>query len=305
MKCAWASRPKAANLVVLMSLLAVCAAPFAAARQAAKPRPAASPRQIILPPKLLAGAQATLAVLDTQGRLLSGAEVQLPEGQRVTTDSTGRAMFQAMSQPGMLVARLSSGQIATTAMVVSPGRSASAPGAAEGSPAAKLVSYRRVLAIHDRFSLQGTGFRPAADANHVYLNGDPCLVVASSPLGLVALPGPGVPVGDVTLHVTAGGADAGQFPVSAVLLEFIGPAEVPNAGATGKLIVRARGTTEPLQLEVRNSSPAVIQLSQGNVQRLKTSGGEENIAPVEMKFVSDGNYSVSARLVQPEEVRAR
>ncbi len=291
--------------MAVLSLLSVCAVPFAAARQAAKPRPVPSPRQIILPPKLLAGAQATLAVLDAQGRLLSGVVVELPEGQRVTTDSTGRAIFLAMDHPGLVVARVAAGQIATTAMVVAPARPASTPGAGESSSPAKLVSYQRVLAIHDRFILQGIGFRADADANHVYLNGDPCLVVASSPLGLVALPGPGVPVGDVTLHVTAGGVDAGQFPVSAVLLEFSGPAEAPNAGSTGQLIVRARGTTEPLLVEVRNGSPAVIQLSQGNLQRLKTSGGEENIAPVEMKFVSDGNYSVSARLVQPEEVRAR
>lgn len=291
--------------MAVLSLLSVCAVPFAAARQAAKPRPVPSPRQIILPPKLLAAAQATLAVLDAQGRLLSGVVVELPEGQWVTTDSTGRAIFLAMDHPGLVVARVAAGQIATTAMVVAPARPASTPGAGESSLPAKLVSYQRVLAIHDRFILQGTGFRAAADANHVYLNGDPCLVVASSPLGLVALPGPGVPVGDVTLHVTAGGVDAGQFPVSAVLLEFSGPAEAPNAGSTGQLIVRARGTTEPLLVEVRNGSPAVIQLSQGNLQRLKTSGGEENIAPVEMKFVSDGNYSVSARLVQPEEVRAR
>ena len=291
--------------MAVLSLLSVCAVPFAAARQAAKPRPVPSPRQIILPPKLLAAAQATLAVLDAQGRLLSGVVVELPEGQRVTTDSTGRAIFLAMDHPGLVVARVAAGQIATTAMVVAPARPASTPGAGESSLPAKLVSYQRVLAIHDRFILQGTGFRADADANHVYLNGDPCLVVASSPLGLVALPGPGVPVGDVTLHVTAGGVDAGQFPVSAVLLEFSGPAEAPNAGSTGQLIVRARGTTEPLLVEVRNGSPAVIQLSQGNLQRLKTSGGEENIAPVEMKFVSDGNYSVSARLVQPEEVRAR
>jgi hypothetical protein len=41
----------------------------------------------------------------------------------------------------------------------------------------------------------------------------------------------------------------------------------------------------------------VIQLSKGNIQRLKTTGGDENIAPVEVKFVADGNYSVSARLI--------
>src|SRR5579859_4161964 len=132
---AWASRPRAANLLAVLSLLCVCARPFAAARQAAKPRPVPSPRQIILPPKLLAGAQATLAVLDTQGRLLSGAEVELPEGQRVTTDSTGRAMFMAMDKPGMLVARVSASQIAATATVVAPARAGSSPGPGESSTA--------------------------------------------------------------------------------------------------------------------------------------------------------------------------
>jgi hypothetical protein len=44
----------------------------------------------------------------------------------------------------------------------------------------------------------------------------------------------------------------------------------------------------------------VIQLSKGNVQRVKTSGGEENIAPVEVKFVTGGNYSVSARFISAD-----
>jgi hypothetical protein len=99
-----------------------------------------------------------------------------------------------------------------------------------------------------------------------------------------------------------GGIDAGQFPVSAVLLEFSGPVEAVNAGSSGELILHAHGTTEPLILEVRNGSPGVIQLSKGNVQRLKTSGGGENIAPVEVKFVTGGNYSVSARLISTDAV---
>jgi hypothetical protein len=155
------------------------------------------------------------------------------------------------------------------------------------------------MAVHDRFTLEGSGFRGAADSNRVFLSDDPCLVVASSPVSLVVLPGPRVPIGDVNLHVTVGGIDAGQFSVSAVLLEFSGPAEAVNAGSTGELIVHAHGTTEPLILEVRNGSPGVIQLSKGNVQRLKTSGGDQNIAPVEVKFVTGGNYSVSARLISP------
>ena len=87
------------------------------------------------------------------------------------------------------------------------------------------------------------------------------------------------------------------MPVTGVLLDFSGPAEVPTAGAEGKLILRVHGTTDPLDVEVRNASPEIIQLLHGNLQRVGTSGGEQNIAPVEMKFLASGNYVVTARLV--------
>jgi hypothetical protein len=209
-------------------------------------------------------------------------------------------MFKAPDQPGTLAARIPGQGVTASATVVASEDSAPhAPsGPSNGAPGAvQVASYPHAIAIHDRFTLDGSGFRGAADSNHVYLNGDPCLVVASSPVSLVALPGPIVPIGDVTLRVAVGGVDVGHFPVSAVLLEFSGPTEAVNAGSSGKLIVHARGTTEPLLLEVHNGSPAVIQLSKGNVQHLKTSGGEENIAAVDVKFETGGNYSVSARLL--------
>jgi hypothetical protein len=276
--------------------MVLCAA-LAAAQQPPKAHNSPVPWLIILPPKIVAGAQATLAVLDSQGRLLPRIAVELPDGQKITTGATGRAMFRAPDQPGRMMAKISSRGIHASATVVAPGGSASqiaTPGAAAVSA---VLFYPHVIAIHDRFTLEGSGFRSAADFNRVFLNGDPCLVVASSPVSIVALPGPGVPVGEVTLHVTVAGAEAGQFPISAVQLEFSGPGEAVTAGATGQLTLRARGTTEPLLLEVRNSSPEVIQLSNGNVQRVKTSGGDENIAPVDVKFLTGGNYSVSARLI--------
>ncbi|MGA7794037.1 MAG: IPT/TIG domain-containing protein [Candidatus Acidiferrales bacterium] len=279
------------------TLLVALSATLAAAQQQPKPHSSPAPRTIILPPKLVAGAPATLAVLDSQGRLLPNVTVELSGGRNATTDTTGRAIFKAPDQPGTLVAKTSGVGVTASATVVASEDSAP-HGAPDGpSGAVHVGSYPHAITIHDRFTLEGAGFRGAADSNHVYLNGDPCLVVASSPVSLVALPGPSVPIGDVTLHVAVGGVDAGQFPVSAVLLEFSGPTEAVNAGSTGKLIVHARGTTEPLLLEVRNGSPGVIQLSNGNVQRLKTSGGDENDAPVDVKFVTGGNYSVSARLL--------
>jgi hypothetical protein len=252
---------------------------------------------------LLAGEQATLAVIDAQGRLMPNVAVELTGGQNVKTDATGRAYFTAGGEPGTLSARIADqNQKITSSATVLAGKATAAPAtstAPQGADpaAAKVTSYPRFLTIHDRFSLEGAGFRGTADSNHVYLNGEACLVVASSPVSLVALPGPRVPIGDVNLRVSSGGMDAGQFQVSAVLLEISGPSEAVTAGSEGELTVHARGTSESLQIEVRNSSPAVIQLAKGNVQRVRTSGGEENVAPVSVKFLADGNYVVSARLV--------
>ncbi len=296
---AWVLHKVPSRCLAFTLLVGVCAV-LAVAQQPPKSHASPAPRLIILPPKLVAGGQATLAVLDSQGRLLPNVAVELSGGRKVTTDVTGRAMFKAPDELGTLSATIS-GQRITASTPVIASEDSGPHVASEGPPGGgNVISYPHIVAIHDRFTLEGAGFRGAADSNHVYLNGDPCLVMASSPVSLVVLPGPRVPVGHVNLHVTVAGIDAGQFPVSAVLLEFGGPADAVNAGSIGKLILRAHGTTEPLLLEVRNGSPGVIQLSKGNVQRLKTSGGDQNIAPVEVKFVTGGNYSVSARLISAD-----
>jgi hypothetical protein len=227
------------------------------------------------------------------------AEVELSDGQIVTTDVTGRALFNAPSQPGPLVAKIASRAITFSTSVISPENIRPR----EFSGTVAVSSYPHVLTLQDRFVLQGTGFKSEADSNHISLNGDPCLVIASSPVSLVVLPGPRGLIGDAKLKVVAGGTDAGSFPVSVVALEFSGPGNAVNAGSTGKLILRARGTTLPLIVEVRNGSPGVIRLAQGNVQRLKTSGGEENIASIDVNFVTDGNYSVTARLISADNGR--
>jgi hypothetical protein len=294
-------RPGVRNLVPngCLAFLLLTAIPVfpAAAQQLPKSPASSAPRLIILPPKVVAGAQATLAVLDSQGRLMPNVAVELSGDQKVTSDITGRALFRAIDHPGIMVAKISGHTTSATTTVVVP--EDPAPHALpEGRPqGAKVLSYPHVMAIHDRFTLDGSGFRAAADSNHVYLNDEPCLVVASSPVSLVVLPGPHVPVGAVKLHVTVAGNDAGKFPVLAVLLEFSGPAEAVIAGSSGRLILHAHGATEPLLVEIRNGSPGVIQLSKGNVQRIKTSGGEENVAPVEVKFVTGGNYLVTAKLI--------
>lgn len=296
---AWARRELLRGCLVFVLL--ACANPdFAGAEQ--RPPQARSfptPWLIVLPPRLVAGAEATLAVLDNQGHLVPNITIELSTHQEITTDSTGRAMFQAPGAPGRLRAFTSDGKVVTSAEVIVAVDPGARPEQDRAESAARVISYPRVLATRDRFTLVGKGFRTEADQNHISLNADPCLVLAASPASLVALPGRKAPVGDATLHVAIAGSEPGQFPVSVVLLEFTGPASGVNAGSAGQLILHARGTTQPLLLEVRNASPAIIDLTKGNVQRVKTSGGEENAVPVDVEFVTPGNYVVSARLVAP------
>jgi hypothetical protein len=294
MACVWACRKSVIRWLPPVLLVVVSAVTVAAQQQVKAVRPAPAPWLIILPPKLVSGANATLAVLDHQGRLMPKVEVILSSGEKLTTDATGRSTFKVNEAGGKLRAAISGGAVAATADVVSAVNLAAHVERVRSG--ANVNTYPRILATHDRFTLEGADFRGDADGNRVSLNGDPCFVLASSPESLVALPGKNVPVGDATLRVEVGGG-AAEFPVSVVLLEFSGPAESVNAGASGQLILHARGSTQPLAVEVRNASPDVIQLTKGNAQRLKTSGGEDNSVPVDVKFVTAGNYVVSARLV--------
>ena len=290
----WNPHPAALTLIVL-------AATIAAAQETPKTQPALSPRQIILPPTAVAGAQATLAVLDSQGRLLPDVTVELSGGHKVTTDPTGRALFVAPDKLGTLTAKVSGLPLTASTPVVAPDAPIAEGSSAPGARAAKVRSYPHVLALHDRFTVEGSGFRGMADLNRVFLGDKQCLVLAASPRAVVILPGPSVPVGAVDLRIRVDEREVGQLPVSVVLLEISGPAEAVNAGGTGKLTLRAYGTMERLSVEVRNGSPEVVQLPKGNVQRLDTSGGEPNLAPVEVKFVTAGNYLVSARFISAED----
>jgi len=231
---------------------------------------------------------------------MPGVEVKISGGQKVVTDSTGRAFFIAPNDPGPVTAEISGQGIAASSMAIT-GKEMPPQSAPEGdAPVLRVTYYPRVLAIRDRFAIAGRGFRGAAEADHVYLGDQPCLVVAASPVSLVVLPGPHIPIGAITLRVSADGRDTGPIPVTGVLLDFSGPADAPTAGGDGKLILHVHGTTEPLAVEVRNFSPEIIRLLHGNPLRLGTSGGEENIAPVELKFLASGNYVVTARLVPAE-----
>src|SRR6202163_4931217 len=92
----WISGKKPLRRLVVL-FLAANIAEFAGAQGLPKTRTPAA-RTIILPLKIIGGAPATLAVLDSAGHLLPNVVVELSSVQKITRDNTGRALFAAQVQ---------------------------------------------------------------------------------------------------------------------------------------------------------------------------------------------------------------
>src|SRR5712692_10443059 len=263
--------------------LILCAGAVCFAQKPARVSPKSSAgKTILLPTQMVAGTKATLAVLDSQGRVAPGVVVEFTGGARVTTDCTGRAVFMAPA-PGVLLAHLA-GQTGNVPAVVLPA-------------ALRVTSYPRVISLSDRFEVSGNGFQGDAGANRVTIGGKPALVVAASTIALVVIPAPGLDAGPAQFTVESEGRSSGPLPVTLVALELSASKERLAAKESGVLTVRVRGSSERLIVEVRNLSPDLVALASGAVQQLTTSGGEDNTAQVKMRGVRPGDFSISARLV--------
>lgn len=248
---------------------------------------------IVLPPRLVAGSPATLAVLGVDGKLASGVTVDLGSGQRVTTDRMGRAYFTAPASGGVLLAK---GPGASVATLVDP---AAPPGAAQA------LSVPPDVSVHDRFSICGTGLRGDADAYEVWINGEPALVLAASPACIIVLPGAKAAPGPAAISIKAG-ESRWTASTTLVSLEFESPHPALLPDKKGRLIVRARGSEQRLGIAVENRTPGVLQFLRGDTQELRTSGGPQNFAEVGVKTIRSGDFSFRARLLPvPDAVAAR
>ncbi len=268
-------------------LLLICALTAAAAVAAQAPAPKPT---IVLPPKIVVGEIATLAVLDAQGALLAGATIEFPAGGSVTTDATGRARFTAPSQQGVLTAQLAGVPgVRASAVVI-------AAGEATGAEIA-IRDYPRVVARQDRFHVSGSGFNGQADANEAQLGGQPAVVLAASPVVLVMAASPQAVPGVADLTVASAGKTSAPVRMTLVAVEVEPAAERVTPGKKAALMIRARGSELPLEIAVLNLTPEVIEFTRGEPLRIVTRGGPDNSAAVEIRGRREGDYAISARLV--------
>jgi hypothetical protein len=255
---------------------------------AQSPASATSTVTIILPPKLVADQSATLAVLGVDGRLAEGVTVDLGvhsgNEERVTTDKTGRAVFQVPANASVLIAKASG---ASTAALIDRAQSPSV---------SQNISIAPVISQQDEFSICGGVFLGDADANRVTLNGDPALALAASPECVVILPGPRVIPGPAKISMESNTTEW-TGTTTLVALHFDPPLPPLAPEKKSKLTVHVQGSDQPLNILVENKTPSVLRFLRGNVQELHTSGGAQNLASIEVQTISSGDFSFHARLI--------
>lgn len=245
-----------------------------------------------MPRKLITGERATLAVLDVNGRLTPGVSVRFSDGEKVTTDATGRALFVAPLNPGTFTAGIEGRSGRVSSRVSGP---MELPVTLEVVTAAP-----RVASLSDRFELSGHGFCGDADANHVSIGGMQGLVLASSPASLSVLPPADLEPGAAQVKVSCGEKVADPFTIVFVSLELEGSSN--NALAPGEhrsLAVRVRGSTAKLNLEARNLAAEVAEFEGGETVRALSSGGADNVARFELVGKKRGSFTISIRLLAP------
>ena len=246
---------------------------------------------MLLPRKIVTGERATLAVLDVNGRLTPGVTVAFSNGDKVTTDATGRALFVAPLNPGVIFASIEGRAGRLTSVILSPGEVPS------GTQEVTLAP--RVATVSDRFEISGHGFCGDADANKVNIGSVPGLVLAASPAYLAVLPPAEIEPGPALVEVSCGARKSTAFTVVFVSLELEASGATLAPGEHRELTVRVRGSTAKISLEARNLAPEIAELLGGTTARAASSGGADNVARFALLGKQHGSFMISIRLVAP------
>jgi len=269
--------------------LALTLPPILSSAFAQKPPP--SGRILLMPRTMVSGDRATLAVLDVNGRLAPGAAVAFSNGDRLTTDATGRALFVAPLNPGVLFGSIV-GREGRVPVTILPPDETAVTGIA-------LASVPRFATLTDRFEIAGRGFCGGADANQITISGEPAFVLASSPTSLVVLPPPELEPGRASVDISCAKRYGPPLEVVFLALNLEADSSPLPPGVHRQLSVRVRGTTSKITLEARNLAPDIAELTGGNPLRVSSSGGEENVARFEVVGRKRGSFLVSIRLLSP------
>jgi len=246
-------------------------------------------RTLVLPRRIVSGERATLAVLDSNGRLTPEVTVQFSNGDNLKTDATGRALFVAPLDPGVIFATIDG----------RPGRTATAVLTAQeaASTSMEISAVPFFALVNDRFEISGRGFCGGADSNQVKIGGQSALILASSPVSLVILPPDELKTGGAAVSVTCAKNMAPPFLITFVELALEADSSPLKPAEHRTLTVRVRGTGAKVAIEGRNVAPDIAELLGGTTVKQTSSGGPNNAANFTLIGHKRGAFSISIRLV--------
>jgi hypothetical protein len=260
---------------------------FSAAAQ--KSPPSSAGRTLLLPRTIISGERATLAVLDASGRLTPRAPVVFSNGDRLLTDATGRALFVAPLNPGVIRGSIAGRAGDTPVTVLSPDETA--------ATSIQVTSVPKIASLADRFEITGRGFCGEADANQITVSGDAAFVLASSPTSLVVLPPADLQPGRASVDISCAKRNGPPLEVVFVALTLEADSSPLAPGVHRQLTVRVRGTRDRVTLEAKNLAPDIAELQGGNPLKSSSSGGWENLAHFEIVGRKRGSFQISIRLL--------
>ena len=270
-------------LVLLVLALSAGAADY----PGQQPAPAASGgRTLLLPRQLVSGEQATLAVLDSYGRLTPGVSVNFSNGDHLKTDATGRALFVAPLDPGVLTASIAGRSEGVRTTVVGP--------LTNTATAVEVTWAPRLASVTDRFDIEGRGFCGDADSNEVRIRGHLALVLASSPTRLAVLPPADLAPGNATMSIHCGNRSPKVMSITFVALALEADRSPLAPGEERTLTVRVRGTTYKVALDARNLAAEVAELRPP--ARVWSTGGAQNVAHFAVLGKRRGNFAIAIGL---------
>jgi hypothetical protein len=281
-------RPPSLPVLRRLCLLAAFL-PLFFSTSAQKPPPPSAGRILLLPRTMVSGDRATLAVLDVNGRLTPSAAVSFSNGDRLTTDATGRALFVAPLTPGVIFGSIAGHEGRVPVTILPPGETAAS--------VIQVESIPKIASITDRFEITGRGFCGDADANQITISGDPALVLASSPTSLVVLPPADLQPGRASVDISCAKRNGPPLEVVFVVLTLEADSSPLAPGVLRRLTVHVRGTTSKVTLEAKNLAPDIAELLGGNPLKASSSGGAENLAHFEVVGRKRGSFLVSIRLL--------
>lgn len=241
--------------------------------------------QIVMTGTVVAGEEATASVLDSEGSMLTGVVLELPNGEKVTTNDKGHATFRVLSGLESIALTIAGTKIMKSAWAWQP----------ENMRPWMPAPFTPKPIIPGQATAIAT---PATSGvPEVLVDARPTNVLASSPTSTIADMPYGLTPGAHAVTVRDQGKTVDIQVVEAVWLRVEAPKTLVR-GEKSSYTVEVVGTEQPVSIQVRNDSPTVVKLMDASsAGLLTTSGGTANQAKIDFQAIGAGTIRLPLNLL--------